>query len=279
MSQSSESRISHSQPLLQKIVVALAVVLVGHVGVLWALSQMKAPELKPIEKKPIKVKLIKIEEEILPPPPPPPPVQPKVKPKPQPVVPPPPPVVKPKIIAQKPAPAKENVIHQDDTLVKQKLLDQQRKANEQRRLDDQRRADEQRRLEDQRRADEQRRLEDQRRADEKRRKDEEDKRNRDLENQKPQRISPGDIKWSRTPKPAYTKSELLGEERSILLEITSDAKGNITSVRLKKSTGITALDNKFISAIKSGKFKPYMRNGVATPFVVDQPYNLSPKEK
>ena len=71
MSQSSESHIPHSQPLLQKIAVALAVVIVGHVGVLWAVSQMKAPELKPIEKKPIKVKLLKIEEEILPPPPPP----------------------------------------------------------------------------------------------------------------------------------------------------------------------------------------------------------------
>lgn len=82
MSQSSESHIPHPQPLLQKIAVALAVVLVGHVGVLWAVSQIKAPELKPVEKKPIKVRMVK-EVKIKEPPPPPPPPQVKKKEKPQ----------------------------------------------------------------------------------------------------------------------------------------------------------------------------------------------------
>lgn len=55
----------------KKIITALVAVVIGHVGVLWAVSHMKPIELKPIEKEPLKVKFVKIKPEEAPPPPPP----------------------------------------------------------------------------------------------------------------------------------------------------------------------------------------------------------------
>jgi protein TonB len=43
----------------KKIITALVAVVIGHAGVLWAVSHMKPIELKPIEKKPLKVKFVK----------------------------------------------------------------------------------------------------------------------------------------------------------------------------------------------------------------------------
>ena len=65
----------------KKIITALVAVVIGHAGVLWAVSHMKPIELKPIEKKPLKVKFVKITE-----PPKPEPPKPKEKPKPEPKV-------------------------------------------------------------------------------------------------------------------------------------------------------------------------------------------------
>jgi protein TonB len=47
----------------KKIITALVAVVIGHAGVLWAVSHMKPIELKPIEKKPLKVKFVKIKED------------------------------------------------------------------------------------------------------------------------------------------------------------------------------------------------------------------------
>lgn len=49
-------------PMKKKVLAALITVVVGHMGVLWAVNHMKAPELKPIEKEPLKVRFVKIQE-------------------------------------------------------------------------------------------------------------------------------------------------------------------------------------------------------------------------
>src|SRR5690606_1375505 len=46
----------------KKVISILAAVFVGHVGLLWAVSQMDAPELKPVEKEPLKVRFVKLQE-------------------------------------------------------------------------------------------------------------------------------------------------------------------------------------------------------------------------
>lgn len=63
----------------KKVVSILAAVLVGHAGLLWAVSQMKTPELKPVDKEPMKVRFIKLQEAPKPLPP-----KPKAEPKPEP---------------------------------------------------------------------------------------------------------------------------------------------------------------------------------------------------
>lgn len=76
MSQS-PALLNTSHPMKKKILAALVVVVMGHVGVLWAVNHMKTMELKPVEKDPIRIKFVKIQE-----PPKPEPPKPKEKPKP-----------------------------------------------------------------------------------------------------------------------------------------------------------------------------------------------------
>ena len=228
MSQSSALTMQTPNPMKKKVVAALVAVVIGHVAVLWSVSQMKTPELKQIEKKPIKVKFVKIVEEA-PPPPPVEPIKPKVTPKPEPKVEPPKPVVKPKVIAQKPQKTQEKkVIQQDDTLEKQKL--------EQDRLDKQR---EQQQREQQQREQQQR--EQQRRAQE--------------NTNKTRILSAGEISWVRSPKPKYTNKDLDGSKRTVTVLIDADASGKITNVQITKSSGLPALDDKVLRAVRSAKFK------------------------
>lgn len=229
MSQSSALTMQTPNPMKKKVVAALVAVVIGHVAVLWSVSQMKTPELKQIEKKPIKVKFVKIVEEA-PPPPPVEPIKPKVTPKPEPKVEPPKPVVKPKVIAQKPQKTQEKkVIQQDDTLEKQKL--------EQDRLDKQRQLEQQR--EQQQREQQQR--EQQRRAQE--------------NTNKTRILSAGEISWVRSPKPKYTNKDLDGSKRTVTVLIDADASGKITNVQITKSSGLPALDDKVLRAVRSAKFK------------------------
>ncbi len=83
MSQSSSAPLQTPPPMKKKVLAAVLAVIVGHVGVLWGISNMKAFELPQIKKEPLKIKFLKLKEDA--PPPPPPPVEqikPKVKPKP-----------------------------------------------------------------------------------------------------------------------------------------------------------------------------------------------------
>lgn len=47
----SPTTLNTAQPMKKKVITALAVVLLGHVGLLWAVGQMQTLQLKPIEKK------------------------------------------------------------------------------------------------------------------------------------------------------------------------------------------------------------------------------------
>jgi len=76
MSQLSTPSMQAPNPMKKKIISALIAVAIGHVGVLWAISQMKAPELPKVEKEPLKVRFVKIQEQPKPLPP-----KPKAEPK------------------------------------------------------------------------------------------------------------------------------------------------------------------------------------------------------
>ena len=60
----------------------------------------------------------------------------------------------------------------------------------------------------------------------------------------------------------------------MIVSIDADASGRVTSVRVVKSSGIPALDQKIVRSVQSAKFRPYKENGVAYPFKAEQPFEL-----
>lgn len=256
MNQSPNAMMHTSHTMKKKVVTALAVVALGHVGVLWALGQMQTPSLKPIEKEPLKVRFVKIQE-----PPKPLPPQPKAepqpeKPKPQPVkevpvvekpLPPPPkkvekvqqvkkaeapkpvakPVEKPVERVVKPAPVA--------TVTETKVVQAAPKPT-------------------------------------------------------PAPVAPAPVvpaapktvsiggsgvQWSRSPKPTYSNRDLQGETRTVVVLIEANEKGAITHAQITRSSGLPALDQKILRAVRSAKFKPYKENGVAYPIRAEQPFELT----
>lgn len=245
-------------PMKKKVVTALAVVALGHVGVLWALGQMQTPTLKPIEKEPLKVRFVKIQEQPKPLPP-----QPKAepqpeKPKPQPVkevpvvekpLPPPPKKVEkvqqvkkaeaPKPVAKPIEKPVERVVQPAPvaTVTETKVVQPAPKptvvpvapapAP--------------------------------------------------VAPSAPKAVSIGGsgVQWSRSPKPTYSNRDLQGETRNVVVRIEANEKGVITDAQITRSSGLPALDQKILRAVRSAKFKPYKENGVAYPIRAEQPFELT----
>ena len=235
----------------KKIITALVAVVIGHAGVLWAVSHMKPIELKPIEKKPLKVKFVKITE-----PPKPEPPKPKEKPKPpepkkevkqvkvvEKALPPPKKIEKiqqvkkaeaPKPVVEKVEPKVESVVV--STTVTEKVIEKPQPVVEAPKLA------------------------------------------APPADPSPKRVSIGGsgVQWSRSPKLSISAKDLENQPRSAMVLIEADEKGKITNTRITRSSGLPSLDEKILRAVKSAKFKPYMENGVAYPIRAEQPFDLSP---
>ena len=256
MNQSPNAMMHISHTMKKKVVTALAVVALGHVGILWALGQMQTPSLKPIEKEPLKVRLVKIQEQPKPLPP-----QPKAepqseKPKPQPVkevpvvekpLPPkkvekvqqvkkaeaPKPVAKP---VEKPV---ERVVQPAPvaTVTETKVVQPAPKPT----VAPVAPAP------------------------------------APVAPSAPKTVSIGGsgVQWSRSPKPSYTNRDLQGETRNVVVRIEANEKGVITDAQITRSSGVPALDQKILRAVRSAKFKPYKENGVAYPIRAEQPFELT----
>ena len=258
MNQSPNAMMHMSHTMKKNVVTALAVVALGHVGILWALGQMQTPSLKPIEKEPLKVRFVKIQEQPKPLPP-----QPKAepqseseKPKPQPVkevpvvekpLPPkkvekvqqvkkaeaPKPVAKP---VEKPV---ERVVQPAPvaTVTESKVVQPAPKPT----VTPVAPAP------------------------------------APVAPSAPKTVSIGGsgVQWSRSPKPSYTNRDLQGETRNVVVRIEANEKGVITDAQITRSSGIPALDQKILRAVRSAKFKPYKENGVAYPIRAEQPFELT----
>ena len=256
MNQSPNAMMHMSHTMKKNVVTALAVVALGHVGILWALGQMQTPSLKPIEKEPLKVRFVKIQEQPKPLPP-----QPKAepqseKPKPQPVkevpvvekpLPPkkvekvqqvkkaeaPKPVAKP---VEKPV---ERVVQPAPvaTVTESKVVQPAPKPT----VTPVAPAP------------------------------------APVAPSAPKTVSIGGsgVQWSRSPKPSYTNRDLQGETRNVVVRIEANEKGVITDAQITRSSGVPALDQKILRAVRSAKFKPYKENGVAYPIRAEQPFELT----
>ncbi|GAB3048204.1 energy transducer TonB [Acinetobacter apis] len=252
MSHSSALNLNHPGNLKKKAIIAVAAVVIGHVGVLWTLSQLKVSTLKPVHKEPVKVQFVKIQQPAQPLPP-----EPKKKPEPKKEVkevkivksPPPPPKHIEKIQHVKKAQEPKKVVQHVEqplptpappivTAVETKPEPTPQPAPQpappapQAEVPTEKAA-------------------------------------------KNVAIGGSGVQWSRAPKPSYEPSDLRNSPRSIMVLIEADEKGKIISATVVKSSGISALDEKILRAVRSARFKPYIENGVAYPIKAQQPFDLT----
>lgn len=257
MSSSSALSPQPPHPMKKKIIAALVSVVVGHFGVLWAVSQIKTAELKKIEKQPLQVRFVKIQQQ-------PKPAEPEPQPEPKKAEPPKPvkevkvvekPVVTPpkkveKIQQVKQAETAKPVVKPVQTPAKPAVTPVAPVVTETKVV-------------------------------------------------KPAPVPPpaakpvappappvpagpksvsiggSGVQWSRTPRPSYSNKDLQGESRRVVVLIEANEQGNITNARITRSSGLAALDEKILRAVRNAKFKPYKENGVAYPIRAEQPFELT----
>ncbi|MFW2162914.1 energy transducer TonB [Acinetobacter beijerinckii] len=246
----SPATLNTSNPMKKKIIAAIVAVVIGHVGVLWAVSHMKTIELRPIEKEPLKVKFVKIKE-----PPKPEPPKPKEQPKPEPKK-----EVKEVKVVEKPLPPPKKIekVQQVKEAVKPVLQKTEPKIEPKVETKVVTTVTE--------------------KVVEKPQPAQEVVKPQPAADPSPKRVSIGGagVQWSRSPKLSVTAKDLDNQTRSVMVLIEADEKGKITNVRITRTSGLPSLDEKVLRAVKSAKFKPYMENGVAYPIRAEQPFDLSP---
>ena len=82
------------------------------------------------------------------------------------------------------------------------------------------------------------------------------------------------ISWKRPPKISFTNTDLKGEDRTLIFKLFVSPDGTIAKTEIIKSSGVEELDLKLQHNMKSATFKPLIENGIAIPFVAEQPFNL-----
>ena len=251
MSQISTPAMQAPNPMKKKIISALIAVAIGHVGVLWAVSQMKAPELPKVEKEPLKVRFVKIQEQPKPLPPKPKAEPKKEQPKPK--------EVKEVKIVEKPQPQPPKKVEKVQQVKKAEAV----KPVTQPTIQPQKPAVVSTPVVETKVV----------------------SKPAPVAEPEPEKVAPtpttnsvsigsAGAQWSRSPKISYTNSELKGAARSGSVWIEADENGKITNVRITKSTGIPALDEKILRAVRNSKFKPYKEKGVAYIIRAEQPFDL-----
>ena len=249
MSQSSALNMQTPNPMKKKVITALLAVVVGHMGVLWAVGQMKAPELKPIEKEPLKVRFVKIQE-----PPKPLPPKPKEEPKKEPTKP------KEVKIVEKPQPTPPKKVEKVQQVKKAEVVKPVVKPTETPVKPTVTTTITEKKVEKPVVQPEQAKPVTQ----------------AEPADTSPRSVSIGGsgVQWSRSPKPVYSNQDLQGENRRVVVLIEANEKGSIVNARITRSSGVPALDEKILRAVKGAKFKPYKENGVAYPIRAEQPFDL-----
>lgn len=89
------------------------------------------------------------------------------------------------------------------------------------------------------------------------------------------KLQSNDISWLRTPHIEFEENDLKGQSRQFLARLYVNEMGNVTQVEIIKSTSLDHLDRKISASLKSARFKPYIENGQASPFITELPIELS----
>jgi periplasmic protein TonB len=84
------------------------------------------------------------------------------------------------------------------------------------------------------------------------------------------------VNCSERTSPAYPKLSLrLGEQGRTLLMVELDERGHVANVSVRTGSGFFRLDEAAVSAVKTWRCTPAMRNGVAVRSVALQPFNFA----
>ncbi len=254
MSQSSAPMMPAPNPMKKKVITALAAVVIGHAGVLWGVSHMKTPELKPVEKDPIQVRFVKLEEAPKPLPPKPKPPEPKKEPpKPKEVkivdkpLPPPPKKVE-KVQQVKKADAPKPAVKPAETpkpspVVSATVSETKRPVPEPAPV---------------------------------------------VKSAPPVPPAPaappapksvslgGGVSWLKAPSVRFSPGELKSS-CSMMVAISANEDGKVIAVTAKNSSCGAAVDRKVTAAVKRAQLTKYIENGVAYPTKVEQPFDFQLK--
>lgn len=271
MSQSLASPPSNSRPLSQKIIVAVTVVIIGHIGALWGLNQIKAPELKPVEKKPIKVKLVKqvkIKEE--PPPPPPPQVKKKEQPKVKEVkivknaTPPPAKEVKKVVTAKAVTPPKHvnQMVNPKPAIPSNIVSSTSSNSNVTKPVNTAPVTQPKETIP----------------ATQPTNTSSTSTSSSSTSTTKHVNIGSGGVQWALSPSLKLQPSDI---EKTCTVEvgIKANEKGKVTSAVIRSTTCEARLTSRIRTAVQNARFKPYLENGVAYQITANQSFTLNPPVK
>lgn len=86
------------------------------------------------------------------------------------------------------------------------------------------------------------------------------------------------IQWLKKPFLDFTNEDLEGQNRNALAMFVANEQGIITQVELKNSTGLLALDQKIIRALKTARIQPYKKNDENVSIFIQLPLTLNLRE-
>lgn len=86
------------------------------------------------------------------------------------------------------------------------------------------------------------------------------------------------IQWLKKPFLDFTNEDLEGQNRNAIAMFVANEQGIITQVELKNSTGLLALDQKIIRALKTARIQPYKKNDENVSIFIQLPLTLNLRE-
>ncbi len=86
------------------------------------------------------------------------------------------------------------------------------------------------------------------------------------------------VNWANRPILKISNDDLQNQNRNIAFKLYVLDTGTIVKTEVVQSSGLAALDQKVERALLKAKFKPYIENDTAYPFIVVQPFSFQVSE-
>ncbi len=82
------------------------------------------------------------------------------------------------------------------------------------------------------------------------------------------------VNWANRPILKISNDDLQNQNRNIAFKLYVLDTGTIVKTEVVQSSGLAALDQKVEKALLKAKFKPYIENDTAYPFIAVQPFSF-----